>query len=192
MEDFDQTEELYVGDYIVQHESIAFEIPPKPITKKDMARSEFMDDMTTLFEVWAVFELTALTLPQIGVAKKGFLFSEYHGNMNSEAKTGVSIALNPKIISKSKEMHLSIETCPSVDGGETAYLVKRHDEIVVQYQTLRETEPTISKLTGVKADSFQYAMDMLDGIFICDSGSPIKVTEDQIQLFKETEYKDEE
>lgn len=104
-------------------------------------------------------DLCALAAPQIGSGKRVFCIKFANGDIRA--------FLNPMVMTHSKGMHLSRETCASL--GATEYIIPRYDEVTVGYQTpMGVPESNIFK--GAPAEVFQQMCELLDGILLDDYG----------------------
>lgn len=104
--------------------------------------------------------LIALTAPQLGYNKRIMCI-----NFNGDIRT----LINP-VQGQAGSLTLSRERCPSLNNKE--YIRPRHSSIAVMYQTpLGKIESNTFK--GMAACAIQYALDMLDGLLLCDIGFEI-------------------
>lgn len=108
-----------------------------------------------------IFEngLTHLTAPQIGYDKRVFCI-----NFDGDIRTFI----NPMII-KMEGVLLSREHCASL---ESDYIIPRHKEIVVAYQTPTGKSES-NKLLEPVSCIFEQCQDLLDGVLLCDYGLEI-------------------
>lgn len=108
-------------------------------------------------------DLCALAAPQIGSGKRVFCIKFSNGDIRA--------FLNPMVLTHSKGVHLSRETCASL--GATEYIIPRYDEVTVGYQTpMGVPESNIFK--GAPAEVFQQMCELLDGILLDDYGLPLE------------------
>ena len=98
-----------------------------------------------------------LSAPQLGVGVRLFMLAR---DADDEAASPL-VAVNPKIMRRSRERQVEWEACLSVP--EYAALVSRPMRVTVAYEDLNGA-PVETTLSGNRARVFQHEMDHLDGI----------------------------
>ena len=143
------------------------------LIKTDLGNYERIDEITggiTLKEVKDTIntiktelrknkDLACLCAPQIGKNLRLFVVKT-NNNQYKEF-------LNPMVVSKSKEQHLSRERNISV--GEKDYIIPRFDDIHVAYQTY-DGHINSESYKGAYGEVVQQMIEMLDGIQLSDYG----------------------
>ena len=104
-------------------------------------------------------KLTCLCAPQIG--KKLRLFVVKTADKKYDA------FLNPMIVSKSKEIHLSMENNASIP--DKYYIIPRYNEVHVAFQT-SDGHVDSKSYKGAYGEVVQQMIEMLDGITLADYG----------------------
>ena len=104
-------------------------------------------------------DLTCLCAPQIGKDLRLFVVKT---NSNTYKEF-----LNPMVVSKSKEQHLSRENNISVSKHD--FIIPRNDEIHLAYQTY-DGHVQSESYKGAYGEVIQQMTEMLDGILLSDLG----------------------
>lgn len=104
-------------------------------------------------------DLTCLCAPQVGKNLRLFVVKT---NLNKYKEF-----LNPMVVNKSKEQHLSRENNISV--GKNDYIIPRNNEIHLAYQTY-DGHIQSESYKGPYAEVIQQMTEMLDGIMLNDLG----------------------
>jgi len=136
----------------------------------DFERIDEIDSRTSLKEVKDTInkiktelrknaDLTCLCAPQIGKELRLFVVKTNENDYKE--------FLNPMVISKSKEQHLSRERNISV--GKKDYIIPRFNEVHVAYQTY-DGHVNSETYKGPYGEVVQQMIEMLDGIQIKDYG----------------------
>jgi peptide deformylase len=131
--------------------------PTKPVTKIDASIKTLARDLRETLLNATEPEGAGLAANQIGVAKRVCVVRNFLSDVVSEE----FVLINPKIISKSKDVRVDWEGCMSVPDKWGK--VQRHVSVKVEAQTLDGSVIQISA-KDLFAQVVQHEVDHLDGI----------------------------
>ena len=126
----------------------------------DTPYSEVKDTINTLkSELLKNKNIAALCAPQINKELRLFVVKT--------ADKKFDVFLNPMVVTKSKEIHLSMEENPSIPDKK--FIIPRYNEVHVAFQT-HDGHVDSKTYKGAYGEVVQQMIQMLDGITLADYG----------------------
>lgn len=114
-------------------------------------------------------DLVALSAPQLGYGYRIFCVKFVVPKGKKKKVSEIKTFINP-IVDGIRGVVLSRETCESIPGKE--YILPRNTELSMVYQTPMG-KIVSQKFTGKSVSVIQQQLDLLDGVFISDTGLEI-------------------
>ena len=142
---------------------------PNPILRKkcdpiDPWDPDLIDLISRMVEVMEQHGGVGLAAPQIGVSKRVFIFSKFHGTPRQQ----IEVYINPQVVETSKENVVSNEGCLSFPGGLFG-LVSRPKWVRCQAISLTDKHQNMELVNEeIDAVAFFHELDHLDGKCLID------------------------
>lgn len=154
---------------LVDFNNPVLRIKAQPVDVSNLAvLADFANSLKNTMKELSKPAALGLALPQIGIGYRGFALGPKL--FNPETWT---YCFNPVVIGAIGMPMPGNEGCFSIGGGKKRFMVNRPLHINVQYWN-RSGKPVEQILLGMAARCFQHELDHLNGVLICDIGTPVK------------------
>jgi peptide deformylase len=138
-----------------------------PLSQEELAAPDTQRFIDDLIETKRAAHGAGLAANQVGDTRRIAVVEVEEGNPRYPYKPPypLTVLVNPRVVSESKELIEINEGCLSVPGLRGT--VARHAEVEVEYED-RDGRPQRVAVAGLSAGTFQHEIDHLDGVLFLD------------------------